>query len=247
MQPPLIIIQARLSSTRLPGKVLRPFFGEKTILEIQIETVKKYLPQHHLVVATTVNPADDPLVRYCENLGVAIFRGSEADVLQRFIGCAEAFDAAHIVRICSDNPFLDGNALRIVANAGHLGIDYFSFKNDAGIPAIKTHWGLFAEFVTTDALQRAANATTETFFHEHVTNYIYGNTDLFSVKLQPAPPEIINRNDLRFTIDTLKDFETCQAIYAAWDGQSLTSLIDLVDAHAHWLASMKTGIAQFTK
>ena len=247
MQLPLLIIQARLSSTRLPGKVLRPFFGDKTILDIQLETINKYLPNHEVVVATTVNPADHPLVNHCNKLGVTAFRGSEADVLQRFIDCTDSFDAQHVVRICSDNPFLAGNELAEVTKAGQYGVDYFSFKNSEGTPAIKTHWGLFAEFVTRDAMQRAAKATKEAFYHEHVTNYIYGNTDDFTVKLAPAPPAIVNRNDLRFTIDTPKDFETCQAIYAAWDKQSLTSLIDLVDDNAHWLESMKTGIAQFTK
>jgi spore coat polysaccharide biosynthesis protein SpsF len=247
MQTPLIIIQARLSSTRLPGKVIRPFFGDKTILDIQIETIKKHLPNHKLLVATTINPADDELVAICSHLGVEAFRGSEADVLQRFVDCATHHDAENMIRICSDNPFLLAQELVEVAKSGRLGADYVSYKNSEGTPAIKTHWGLFAEFVTRDALQRAAKATTEAVYHEHVTNYIYGHDVAFTVKLKDAPMAIRNRNDLRFTIDTQADFETCQEVYAAWDKQSLTSLINLVDGNTHWLDNMKKGIAQFTK
>ena len=247
MAKPLIIIQARLSSTRLPGKVLRPFVGDKTILDVQLETIKKCLPNHELVVATTTNPVDDALVAHSEERGVAVFRGSEQDVLQRFIDCAHQFGADKLIRVCSDNPFLAGEELAELTNGSFDGWDYVSYKNHIGTPAIKTHWGLFAEYVTTLALEKAAKQTKDAFYREHVTNYVYGHQDAFQVKLLNAPEEIYKRDDLRFTIDTQADFKTCQEIYKGWDKQSLTSLISLVDANATWLKGMKAGIEQFIK
>lgn len=247
MQQPLIVIQARLSSTRLPGKVLQPFHDGKTILDIQLETIKKSLPNFPVVIATTTNPADDEIVAYAKQGDVAVFRGSESDVLQRFVDCAQAFDAQNVVRVCSDNPFLMGDELGEIANLQGKDLDYFSYKNSEGVPAIKTHWGLFAEFIKTSALERAATQTADPFYHEHVTNYIYGHPNAFAVELKLAPAAVLNRDDLRFTIDTHQDFKTCQEIYAAWDKQSLNSLVALVDENAPWQTSMKTGIAQFKK
>jgi len=242
---PLVIIQARLSSTRLPGKVLLPFSSGKTILDIQLDTIANALPAHTCVVATTTNSADDALVNHCRQRGVEVFRGSEHDVLDRFIRCAAKYEAMELVRVCSDNPFLSGEFLSEIANG--TGADYMSYKNADDVPAIKTHWGLFAEYVTTAALKRAAAATDEAFYHEHVTNYIYGNEKQFAISLLAAPTVVYRRNDLRFTIDTPADFETARAIYDAWDKQNLLSLVELVDTNPVWLENMKFGIAQFTK
>ena len=108
-----IIIQARLSSTRYPGKVLEPFFEKKSILEIQLETIAKVCPDLKLVVATSTNTADNVLEAFCKSKGVDCFRGSEDNVLQRFVACAKYFDAQKIIRICSDNPFLIGDSLPV--------------------------------------------------------------------------------------------------------------------------------------
>lgn len=247
MVKPLIVIQARLSSTRLPGKVLKPFFNEKTILDIQIDTIRKVLPTHKMVVATTTNAVDDALVKHCEHHQVAVFRGSEHDVLQRFIDCADAFAAEAIIRICSDNPFLAGEELAALANVNFTACDYVSYQNHNGTPAIKTHWGLFAEYVSTAALKKAAQQTDDAFYHEHVTNYVYGNPNHFQIQLMEAPEAIYKRDDLRFTIDTHDDFKTCQLIFALWNKQGLPSLIALVDKHPDWLKRMKLGIDQFSK
>lgn len=247
MRQPLFIIQARLSSTRLPRKVLKPFFGEKTILDLQIEKIKTELPDARLVVATTKNSADDELVAYCRNKKIAVFRGSETDVLQRFIDCALAYEAENIIRVCSDNPFLDGAGIKYLTTQNFEAFDYVSFKNHLGVPAIKTHWGVFAEWVKTSALQRAARATKSSFYHEHVTNFIYGNDKTFNIALHDAPNAILNRDDVRFTIDTRGDFQVCSEIYQLWDKQGLPSLLDLVDKHKPWLEAMKEGINQFNK
>ena len=109
-----IIIQARLGSTRLPRKILKEFYGEKTLLETVISNLQK-VAGVKIIVATSVNPNNDELESFLNKRDITVFRGSEDDVLSRFIGAAEANGIDGIVRICSDNPFLDWhgvNALR---------------------------------------------------------------------------------------------------------------------------------------
>lgn len=101
-----IIIQARLGSTRLPGKILKDFYGGKTLLETVIENLKKTGAK--IIVATSVNPNNDKLETFLKERNITVFRGSEDDVLSRFIEAAEANGVDGIVRICSDNPFWIG-------------------------------------------------------------------------------------------------------------------------------------------
>jgi len=244
----IIIIQARSSSTRLPGKVLLPFIEEKTILGIQVENLKNINTEVDIVVATTTNPADDAIVSFCNDHDYAVFRGSENDVLGRFIECAEFYNAQNVARVCSDNPFFIGEHLKSLLDTFKLSdIDYLSFKNVKGTPAIKTHWGVFGEVVSLEALKKVARSTIESFYHEHVTNYIYGNPNVFKVKLIDAPLEIRGRFDLRFTIDTKLDFEMSQVLYPLWDHENLDDLIDKADKNVYIKNAMKQGIDQFSK
>jgi len=245
-----IVIQARLSSTRLPGKVLKPFFLDQTILSIQVSALKKLnLP---IILATTTNQTDDLLVDFATKHQIECYRGSESDVLSRFI---EATDSNYIIRVCSDNPFLDISSIDSFLQALTTETDYVSFQNKEGIPAIKTHWGLFTELVSKQALCKAneltENNSEKDFFREHVTNYIYGNPNKFEVKLLKAPPVVIDRNDLRFTVDTAEDFTNMQYLYALleqhnWD-RSLSSLVDLTSESPEVMQIMKLGIERFTK
>ena len=101
-----IIIQARLGSTRLPGKILKEFYRGKTLLETVISNLRK-AGNAKIIVATSTNPNNDKLETFLKERDIIVFRGSEDDVLSRFIGAAEANHVDGIVRICSDNPFLD--------------------------------------------------------------------------------------------------------------------------------------------
>ena len=101
-----IIIQARLGSTRLPRKILKEFYSGKTLLETVISNLQK-VAGAKIIVATSVNPNNDELESFLKERGITVFRGSEDDVLSRFIGAAKDNKVDGIVRICSDNPFLD--------------------------------------------------------------------------------------------------------------------------------------------
>ncbi|WP_375577892.1 hypothetical protein ABWH96_12635 [Marivirga tractuosa] len=246
-----VIIQARLSSTRMPKKVLTPFYNHDSILDIQLKAFKKN-SNFPLLIATTNQPADDKIEDFAKQHQVGLFRGSEVDVLSRFI---EASDADFIVRICSDNPFMQLGSINEFLKAMSSETDYISYADAEGTPAIRTHWGLYPEIVSRKALVKAHEETEKlengTFYREHVTNYIYGNPEKFYVKLLPAPEIIKNRKDLRFTIDTPEDFENMQKLYEIIQNNggdfSLDNLVRTADEHEEIKAVMGEGIAKFSK
>ncbi|MGM0582185.1 MAG: cytidylyltransferase domain-containing protein [Bacteroidota bacterium] len=246
-----IIIQARLSSTRMPKKVLKPFFGTESILDIQIKELKHY-SNFPLIIATTDQPADDRIEDFAQQYHVELFRGNEEDVLSRFI---ESSNADFIVRICSDNPFMQLGSINEFLKAMNSETDYISYADAEVTPAIRTHWGLYPEIVSRKALVKAHEETEKlengAFYREHVTNYIYGNPEKFNVKLLPAPEIIRDRKDLRFTIDTPEDFENMQKLYEIIQENgrdfSLENLVRTADEHEEIKAVMGEGIAKFSK
>ncbi|WKK74520.2 hypothetical protein QYS49_22720 [Marivirga salinae] len=246
-----IIIQARLSSTRMPQKVLKPFYGSQSILDIQLKVIKQD-SKFPLIIATTDQPADDKIEEFANLHQVELFRGSEEDVLSRFI---QSSDTNFIVRICSDNPFMQLGSINEFLKSMKSDTDYISFADVHGTPAIRTHWGLYPEIVSRKALVQAhketENSENGAFYREHVTNYIYGNPDKFNVKLLPAPEIIKNRKDLRFTIDTPEDFENMQKLYKIIQINggdfSLENLVRTADEHKEIKAVMGEGIAKFSK
>ncbi|WP_305982462.1 cytidylyltransferase domain-containing protein [Roseivirga thermotolerans] len=246
----LIIIQARTSSARLPGKVLQPIWKGKNLLDLQLEKFRRLGTP--LVVATTVNPSDDAIVDWAKRNNVEAFRGDEQNVLKRFIDCARQYQAKNLIRVCSDNPFIQSDQVPYFLNSLAQGVDYISFCNHSGIPAIKTHWGLFVEGVRLGALERASEIlethAEEKFYSEHVTNFIYGNSEQFKIKLDQAPETVVSRSDLRFTIDTPDDFQNMHSLLQlAGSEANLEQLIELVDANPNIKSVMRQGIDQFNK
>lgn len=208
------MLQARVGSTRLPQKMALPFFEDKTILELIITKLQQNFPNVPIVLATSALQENDILEATAKKMGCYVFRGSENDVLQRFIDAAEAFHFHQIIRVCADNPFLDvselQNLIRIAEN--NTTFDYISFKIN-GSPSIKTHFGFWTEYVTLQALKKVNSATKDSFYHEHVTNYIYGHEALFQIKFIAANPILEGRNDIRMTLDTAVDFNALSEIY----------------------------------
>ncbi len=208
MTPPnvLAIVQARMSSTRLPGKVLKPLAG-KPMLARQLERIARARLVDKLVVATSAEASDDPIAVVCAGLGIACFRGSLADVLGRFIGAAEAFGPPqHIVRLTGDCPLTDP-AIVDAAIALHLanGVDYTSNGVQRTYPD-----GLDVEVMTFVALARAACEASEPFEREHVTPRLYRRTDLFSQQPLLNPVDLA---ELRWTVDNAKDFEFAEKVF----------------------------------
>src|SRR5690554_6264340 len=111
-----IIIQARLGSKRLPNKMLLPFYKEKGVFEILIEKLKVHFSSIPIILATSLETTDDPLIAICEKHNLYFYRGSESNVLERFIDTAKHFKISKIIRICADNPFLDFDELENLKN-----------------------------------------------------------------------------------------------------------------------------------
>lgn len=246
-----IIIQARTGSTRLQNKILLPFYKEKRIIDILIGNIKATYPEMCIVLATTNRPQDDVLEGVARESGIDCFRGDEDNVLDRFIGAAEAFGLDRFIRVCSDNPFLQADSFAFFFQEHALApVDYLAYGFADGRPTIKSHLGLFSELTTLHALRRAAATTQEKLYIEHVTIYLYTHPETFSVRLLPLPAYLEGRLDLRFTLDTMEDFTLLQELYTTYYEQtdrSVKSLLQLVEAHPEYRSKMLANIAQNEK
>lgn len=248
MNDHLIIIQARSSSTRLPGKVLMPFYQNKTILDLQIEALQSHLPNTPLLVATTDSAADDQLFNHITQKGVDVFRGSENNVLDRFIQAAGHYQKEHIIRVCSDNPFLLNNEVKdLVIESEKASSDYISYRSSEGTPSIRMHWGFYAEYVSLSALKRVAKETADSLYLEHVTNYIYSHEDQFNIHWLEADPKLADWLDLRLTIDDIEDFNFVQSLYVDCKEFSVQEILNQLETRPEDLEKMRRRTKKYSK
>ncbi|HWK29032.1 MAG TPA: glycosyltransferase family protein [Solirubrobacter sp.] len=191
------IVQCRMTSTRLPGKVLADL-GGKPLLERQLERLARCRRLDEIVLATTVNAADDPLVALGARLGIGVHRGSEHDVLRRYAEAAARFRADVVVRITSDCPLLDPVLTDAVVDALDAGADYASNALEPGLPR-----GLDAEALWRDVLDRVDRMATSAPAREHVTWHVHAeHPERFVLRSVPPP---FAAGDLRLTVDTPED------------------------------------------
>ena len=240
------IVQARSGSTRLPNKMNMPFYENQSILDIILNRLKTHFKDIPVILATTVNSKDDMIVGTGKRNQVEVFRGSEDNVLSRFVEASKKFSVKHIIRICADNPFISVKYLEeLIHFYQSQKVDYVSFISDSGLPAMKTHFGFFAEITSFKILETTAQKTQDPFYCEHVTNFIYGNPGLFSLNFIKIPSEIEKAN-IRLTVDTLEDFTICQKIYSYLTHQNLSaepaSIITYINDNPDFLVTMKDQI-----
>ncbi len=245
-----IILQARTGSTRMPEKVIKPFFNEKSILDLLIEKVQKLTVK--AVLATTLNPSDDRICELAARHNFPVFRGSESDVLDRFTQAAKRFNFDKIIRVCADNPFLDFDEMENLINTFEKSsADYLSFQLSGNKPSILTHFGFWTEAVRLDALEKAQQMTSENLYHEHVTNFIYGNPQLFNVQFIQANPLVFSRTDIRMTLDTPEDFRVQQKIFTTISKENpnfgIPEIVSWLDLHPEVLEIMKNEILKNQK
>jgi len=204
----LAILQARMSSTRLPGKVLKPLLGEP-MLARQIERVRRAKRIDKLVVATSSDASDDAIAGLCDSLGVGVYRGPLADVLGRYWGAAKRFGPAeHIVRLTGDCPLADWEVIDAVLDH-HLAEDADYTSNCLKLTFPK---GLDVEVFKAEHLETAHYEARDPYEREHVTPFFYRNPDRFrTANLECDPP----LGDLRWTVDTPEDFAFVDHVYAA--------------------------------
>jgi len=203
------IVQARMTSTRLPGKVLMPILG-RPMLALQIERMRRATRLDGIVVATTVNAADDPIVRFCEAEGVALTRGSEHDVLVRYVEAARLHDAAIVVRVTSDCPLMDPVLLdEAIGRFAALqpACDYLSNMLEPSFP-----YGLAVEVMTAQALFAAGSEARDPQEREHVTPFIYWRPERFRLQSFKYAADLSAH---RWTVDTPEDFELVSRIFGS--------------------------------
>jgi len=201
------LIQARMGSTRFPGKVLKPIAGQPLLWHI-VERLKRSRLIDAIAVATTVNPLDDAIVEFGAEHGVTVVRGSEDDVLSRFAKAAEALDADIVVRVSSDAPFIDAGFI------DHLVTALIEQKGDYVLleeGAITAHEGV--DPFTRRALDKLMmDAHGDAVAREHVTGYFKQHPDFVRIARAPAYPSLA-REAGRLTIDTPDDHAFAEAVH----------------------------------
>jgi spore coat polysaccharide biosynthesis protein SpsF len=197
------IIQARMSSSRLPGKVLQDI-GGRPMLAWVVERARLARREGEVLVATTTDGADDPIQTWCQSARVPCFRGSAYDVLDRFYQAASAFHAGRIVRLTADCPLIDPQVIDDVVEAMIAdGADFAA--NRLPPPWHRTFpIGLDVEVCTFSALERAWKEAREPHEREHVMPYLYSLPGRFRVRILDTVPDF---GDLRWTVDTPEDLE----------------------------------------
>jgi len=198
------IIQARMQSSRLPGKVMLNLAG-KPILYHVIERAKAIEHVDMVVVATSTDKENEPLLDLASSMGAGTFAGSLDNVLERYYMAAEQYGGEYIVRITADNPFTDVEyASMVVDIALESGFDLCALSN---LPL-----GTGVEVIKKEALDQAYRSANEPYHFEHVTPYIKEHTELFSIERTPVK---IKRSDskVRLTVDTKEDYELAGILY----------------------------------
>jgi spore coat polysaccharide biosynthesis protein SpsF len=194
-----------VGSTRLPNKVFRDLAGKPLIWHV-VDRIKRSRRISGIILATSTSPSDDLLQKWAEENGVALFRGSEEDVLSRFYGAAKKYGAEAIARITADDPFKDPAILDKVIEAFiREKLDFCYNNNPPTFPE-----GLDCEVFTFNALSRAHQEAKDPFEREHVTPYLYRHPEIFRQKNLPYSEDL---SFLRWTLDTKEDYDMASAVY----------------------------------
>jgi spore coat polysaccharide biosynthesis protein SpsF len=198
-----VFLQARLDSTRLPGKVLMPIKG-KALLAHAMESLKKIPVDLHLLLTEEASaPALRPLAR---EAGFEVFTGSKPDVLGRFCAALEVFPAHTLIRATGDNPLVSWEmAVKLLEEHRALNADYSGYF---GLPT-----GCGVEIVRAESLLEARRQTDDPYDHEHVSPYLYKNPHAFNLH-RPLAPEHL-RSRFSVSIDTQADFDRVRRVFDA--------------------------------
>lgn len=235
------IIQARMGSTRLPGKVLKKVLG-KPLLEYQIERVLRAKSIDEVIIATTTNRRDNPIIQLCQQLSIPFYRGSEQNVLSRYYETAKQFNADKVVRLTSDCPIIDPEIIdRVVL--------YFlknQHKYDFVANTLKRTYprGMDTEVLSYEVLKKIHEQAIEKLYREHVTSYLYSHPDEFSLfNIEHERDE----SKYRLTVDTPEDFDLIEKIittlYPMNKTFTLNDVIRLLEEKPVW-ATINSNIEQ---
>lgn len=230
---PVLIIQAHMGSTRLPGKVLIDIGGQ-TMLARVISRARRAQTVRTIVVATSTSVNDDGLVEHVRTQGVDVFRGDDQDVLGRFYEAATAFHAEVIVRITADCPLIEPEIIDKVVTAF---LAVYPKADFAANTVQRTYpKGMDVEVASFAALECAWHQAEKSYQRAHVFPYIYENPDRFNLV---SVTDEQDRAWMRWTVDTKEDLEFVRAVYSALgndDNVSWREVLDLLDRQPELLA-----------
>ncbi len=214
----------------------------KPLLEHLVERLQRVPQLNGIVIATTTKPIDDSILRLSDKLGVAHFRGSEHDVLERVLGAAHAVGADVIVETTADCPLLDPTIVeRCVERYFSEQVDYVSNFLQPSYPI-----GMNTQVFATSVLEEVSRLTKNPIDHEHVSLYIYSHPEKFRLLNVSAPLESA-RPELRLTLDTIEDYHLISAVFNALYPSkrdfNLTDILTFLDAHPQ-IASINANVQQ---
>ncbi len=218
------IIQARMSSSRLPGKVLQDIAGQPMIVRV-VERARRARTLDNLWIATTTDVADDPIEALCRERGYSFYRGSMFDVLDRFYQAARLAQADVIVRITADCPVIDPLVIDQTVDA------FLESGADFACNRLPPPWkrtfpiGLDTEVCSFAGLERAWNEAQLPFEREHVMPFFYDTEGRFKVVVVDHDPDY---GSYRWTVDTPEDLELLREIFARFGGADTFSWLDVL-------------------
>lgn len=228
----VIILQARMGATRLPGKPLKTVFG-RPLLSYQIERLRRVQLADEIIIATTTESQDDQIVQFCKDENIAYFRGSPLDVLNRYLQAAKSAKADVIVRVTGDCPLIDpevtDNVIQFYMDHQPK-YDYVSNSLERTYPR-----GLDTEIFSMALLEEAAAKAKLPSEREHVTVYFYTHPERFSLKNVGNPVDL---SKYRWTVDTTEDFELVEKILGELHPVNpdfrMNDILDLLKLHPEW-------------
>lgn len=228
----LIIVQARMTSTRLPGKVLLPLAGVPMLTRL-VERLRRVQRADGIVVATTTNATDDAIASLCTQLGVPCHRGSEHDVLSRYADAARLHGADVVVRITSDCPLIDPALIdQVIAAYEEGGSDYVSNMLPPTWP-----YGMAVEVFSAAALAQAHAEATQAAEREHVTPFLYWHPERYRLRNVASPVDLSHH---RWTVDTPEDYALVSRLFdhlmPTRPHFNQADVLALLDAHPDWIA-----------
>lgn len=216
----IAIIQARMGSTRLPGKVLEDISGETMLARVLARVTQSSLI-NSVLVATTEEAIDEAIVDECQRLQTPFFRGSESDVLDRYYQAAKAHDAEAVVRITSDCPLIDPGVIDQVVEV------FLSANSDYASNFLERRYprGLDIEIMKFSTLACAWNMAEEEYQRVHVTPYIYESPETFSlVSVSPDG----DYGNYRWTVDVQEDLEFVRAVFSEMGDTNTFTWLDII-------------------
>ena len=229
-----IIVQARMASTRLPGKIMKKVL-DKTLLEYQLERLFRVKQAGQVIIATTDHGEEQPIVDLCQKLGVPYFRGSEQDVLARYYSAATEYGVDVVVRITSDCPLIDPAVIDKVIGFYLAHKEEYDYVSNT-FPELTYPRGMDTEVFSYQALMEAHEEATDQAEREHVTIFIKRHLDRYRIENITYEKDY---SHYRWTVDTPEDFALIEkmiaALYPVNPHFTLEDCLTLIEEHPEWV------------